>query len=97
MGAYMELAFLNHLMGPQAHQAWMTNWRRVTFTDMAAAVKAVGAEHFILSSDLGQIGNPVHADGMKQLVAGLNKEGVSDREIDLMMRKNPAKLLGLEE
>jgi predicted metal-dependent phosphotriesterase family hydrolase len=29
------------------------------------------------------------------MVAGLKADGVSDEDIDKMMRKNPAKLLGL--
>ena len=29
------------------------------------------------------------------MIAAVKREGVSDADIDLMMRKNPAKLLGL--
>ena len=96
LGAYLELDFVNVLMGPQAHLPWMTHWRRVGYEDMAAAIKAIGAEHFVLGGDLGQTGNPIHADGMKMLAQGLLKAGISDRELDLMMRKNGAKILGLD-
>ncbi len=48
------------------------------------------------ASDLGQSGNPIHPDGYKKLVAGLKKEGISQADIDKMMKTNPAKLLGLE-
>ena len=58
--------------------------------------KAVGAEHFILSTDLGQSGNPIHPDGYKRLVTGLKKAGVSQSDLNLMMRTNPARLLGIE-
>jgi hypothetical protein len=97
LGAYMELDFLNYLTGPQAHMSWMQHSKHLSFADMAKAIKTVGAQHFILATDLGQTGNPIHPDGYKLLVAGLKKEGVTQDEIDLMMKKNPAKLLGLDK
>lgn len=96
MGAYMELVFLNDMMGPNAYLPWMRHWKRVSIADMAAAIKQVGAAHFILSSDLGQTGNPAHPDGYKLLVDGLGQAGVSRADIDLMMKRNPAWLLGLD-
>lgn len=96
MGASLEIAYIGDLMGPQAHLEWMRHWKRASTADYARAIKAVGAKHFILSTDLGQTGNPSHVDGYKSLIAGLLKEGISKEEIDLMARKNPAKLLGLK-
>jgi hypothetical protein len=96
MGAYIELVFLNHLMGPNAHLAWMRHWKQISTDDMAKAIKEVGAAHFVLATDLGQTGNPIHTDGYKNMIAGLKSAGVSPEELDLMMKKNPAKLLGLE-
>ena len=95
MGAYMELDFLNALMGPHAHMGWMQHWKQISFDDMAKAIQAVGAQHFILATDLGQTGNPIHPDGYKLLVAGLKKAGVSQEDLNLMMKTNPSKLLGL--
>jgi hypothetical protein len=95
-GAYLELIYLSALIGPQAHMAWMRESKGISIKEMAEAVKAVGAEHFILSTDLGQTGNPIHPDGYKLLVAGLKGEGIGQEEIDIMMKRNPAKLLGLE-
>jgi uncharacterized protein DUF6282 len=96
LGAIIELDFVNHLMGPQAHLPWMRHWHRVSVKDMAEAIKELGAEHILIATDLGQTGNPTHPDGMMLLVQGLKQEGVSDADIDRMMRKNPARLLGLE-
>ena len=62
----------------------------------ARAIGEVGADHFLISSDLGQAGNPTHADGLRAFIRALRAEGISDREIDLMARRNPARLLGLE-
>lgn len=96
LGGYLELDFLNHLQGERAHQAWMTHWRQVSIKTMADAVRSVGAEHFILATDLGQTGNPTHPDGLAQLIAGLKKEGISQQDVDLMVKKTPAMLLGLQ-
>jgi len=95
LGAIMELDFITHLQGPQAHLPWMTHWHRVSIADMAAAIRQVGAESFVLSTDLGQAGNPTFADGYSMLVGGLRKEGISDADLDTMMKRNPARLLGL--
>jgi microsomal dipeptidase-like Zn-dependent dipeptidase len=94
-GAYLELVFLNHLMGPNAHLDWMHEWDQVSIADMAAAVKEVGPEHFIIASDHGQTGNPIHADGIEAMVRGLEAEGIPSKDVAMMARDNPARLLGL--
>ena len=96
LGAYLELDFINELMGPQAHLPWMRHWRRVSIKDMAQAIRDVGAERILIATDLGQTGNPTHPDGFSLLVQGLKQEGITDAQLDLMMRKNPATLLGLQ-
>ena len=67
-----------------------------SFADYAAAIREYGARHFLLSSDLGQAGNPLHPDGLNALMDGLRAEGISDADIDVMIRENPARLLGLD-
>jgi hypothetical protein len=62
----------------------------------AEAIKAIGAASFVISSDLGQPPNPLHTDGLLAKYRGLMAQGVSAAEIDLMSRKNPATLLGLQ-
>jgi predicted metal-dependent phosphotriesterase family hydrolase len=37
-----------------------------------------------------------HPDGIETAIAAMKREGVSDGDIDTMMRKNPARLLGLD-
>jgi len=65
-------------------------------TREAEAIKAIGAASFVLSSDLGQPPNPLHTDGLLAMYKGLMAHGVSAADIDVMARKNPARLLGLE-
>jgi hypothetical protein len=61
-----------------------------------AAIRQVGPEHCVLSSDLGQAANPLHPDGLLALFQYLNSQGFSPGEIDRMAKANPAKLLGLK-
>ena len=65
-------------------------------TKEAEAIKAIGATSFVISSDLGQPPNPLHTDGLLAIYNGLMAHGVSAADIDVMSRKNPARLLGLE-
>ena len=67
-----------------------------TIDDYVAAIRDLGAEAFFLSSDLGQEGNPLHADGLRAYVRALREAGVSEQEIDVMARRNPARLIGLD-
>ena len=60
------------------------------------AIRAIGAEHAILSSDLGQKVNPVHTEGWKQILQIMAKAGLSKAELDMISKTNPAKLLGLQ-
>jgi hypothetical protein len=85
MGAYIEFVY-NGLIG---------SYKEFTFKDYARAIRSVGAEHCILSSDMGQPGNPLHPDGLVAMFDGLKKEGITQAEIDRMAKENPARLLGL--
>jgi len=67
----------------------------VTMSDYAKAIRAVGQQFCILSSDLGQPGRPLHPDGLAQFFQALRKEGISQADIDLMSKTNPAQALGL--
>ena len=95
MGAFLELAFVNDLMGENAADDGHKNWHQVSISKMAAAIKLIGAEHFVLSTDLGRKPDPLPAEGYKLFVEKLMGEGISGREIDLMMKENPARLLGI--
>ena len=69
---------------------------RINVEDFVKAIRAVGPEHCILSSDLGQPVNPVHTEGWKIFLDMLRKAGITEVEIDVMARRNPARLLGLD-
>ena len=62
----------------------------------ADAIRRLGPELCILSSDLGQKGNPLPADGFGAFIVALKARGFSDQDLDRMSKQNPAKLLGLQ-
>jgi hypothetical protein len=62
----------------------------------ADAIRRVGPQFCILSSDLGQKGNPLPADGFAAFIVALKARGLSDQDLDRMSKQNPAKLLGLQ-
>ncbi len=93
MGAKLELCAMGTLMGPTAHLAWMRHWRVVKIEETAAAIKEVGAQNFVLATDLGQTGNPSPADGLQLFVTDLLKAGVSKDEVMKMGREVTGQLL----
>ena len=68
----------------------------LTIEDYVAAIRDLGAEAFFMSSDLGQEGNPVHPDGLRDYIRAMLDAGITEAEIDIMARQNPARLLGLD-
>jgi len=62
----------------------------------AEAIRTLGPQFCILSSDLGQKGNPLPADGFAEFIAALQARRFTDAEIGRMTKQNPAALLGLQ-
>ena len=62
---------------------------------MVEAIRTVGVGRCLLSSDLGQAHNPPPAEGMKMMIATMLSGGLSEKEIEIMVKINPARLLGL--
>ena len=97
MGALIEVAFLHFRAGPDAPLPFLTYWTKVNAKTVAQALKTIGAQSLVISSDVGQSGNLTHPDGLELAIVEMKSEGISDADIDLMMRKNPARLLGLSD
>ena len=70
--------------------------RRFAIEDYVQVIRTIGARHFLISSDLGQYLNPLHTDGLRDFITALREQGISEHDIDLMARVNPARLLGLD-
>jgi hypothetical protein len=67
-----------------------------TVDRFAETIRKIGAQVCILSSDLGQKGNPLPADGFAEFIAALHGRGFTDAELGRMTKQNPAALLGLQ-
>jgi len=88
MGAYIELCGAALLPTQRTEE-------RIPVANYVKAIRAIGPEHIILSSDLGQAANPVHTEGWMQFLDILRKAGISNSDLEIMDKKNPAALLGL--
>jgi len=65
------------------------------FEDYVNVVRAIGPEHVIMSSDSGNSTRPLHTDALRIFRMRMRSAGISDAALDLMMKTNPARLLGL--
>jgi hypothetical protein len=61
----------------------------------ADAIRQIGPESCVLSSDLGQQGNALPPDGFGDFLLSLRRRGFTADEVDRMAKQNPARLLGL--
>ncbi len=67
----------------------------IKVADLYNAIKAIGAEHCIMSTDSGQWLNPVPAQQMGIYIKDMLNLGLSAREIRTMVADNPAQALGI--
>jgi hypothetical protein len=85
LGAYIE--FCGSTLAPADAKARIDRY--------ADAIRKIGPEHTILSSDLGQQGNPLPSDGYGEFLAAMRARNFTEAEVAVMSRDNPAALLGL--
>ena len=90
LGGYIEFIY-GHILTNLA----IGRTARYTPAQLADFIRQVGPEHSILSTDLGQAGNPFPPDGLAAFRGAMQKEGFSERDLDRMMKDNPAAWLGL--
>lgn len=95
-GVYMDLPYI-----------MMSGWKFVTGTpdakesyygpkQYANMIKTIGAEHCVMSTDFGQVHNPPPPEGLRIFIRAMMDQGISQREIKMMVGENPAKLLGID-
>jgi len=68
----------------------------VSFTRLAGIIRQVGVESTVISTDLGQPGNPAPVDGFAAYVQELYGQGFGEGDIRQMAGANPAMLLGID-
>jgi hypothetical protein len=84
-------AFIEHSFTP-----CMPMRQRLDPRMIAKAIQRVGAKRCIMSSDFGQMHNPLPIEGMRMFIQHMLKCGITQEQIDIMTKYNPAKLLDLE-
>jgi hypothetical protein len=89
LGAYIELCG-NALLPTHPKD------RQIPVAEYVKTIRAVGPEHVFLSGDFGQTIHPPLTEAWRQFLDIMRKAGFSSAEIDLMAKKNPSTLLGLE-
>lgn len=97
LGAFIEHTAFGWFKGPEGHlrNPFYRNQRRITYEDTIRFIREVGAEQTILATDFGQADSPIPPDGFRGFILNLKERGITDQQIDLMTRKNPARFLQL--
>jgi hypothetical protein len=83
-------AFIEH-----SFWAWMPTTFRADPHQIVESVKATGADRCIMSSDFGQYFHPSAPEGLRLFIATMLRSGLEEKEIAMMVKTNPAKLLNL--
>jgi hypothetical protein len=91
LGGFIEYSYITNLAGPGTGVPMLV---RMSDEDFVAYAKLVPERSFV-TTDLGQVNMPHPLDGMRLCIAALLKGGVPQRDVDLLARSNPAKLMGL--
>lgn len=81
-GAYMEHCYTTFATG------------KVEFEETCEQIKKIGADHVILSTDLGQKTAKYPDEGLLEFACMLVSHGISEEEVRKMVYTNPRKLLG---
>ena len=85
MGAYIEHCL--HVMMPLTY--------RMMPRDLVDTITAIGMERCIVSTDFGQDFHPMPAEGLRMGIATLLQAGLEEVEVGMLVKDNPARLLGL--
>ena len=66
-----------------------------TVKQYVSGIRAAGVEHAFVSSDTGQLGSQFQPDALANCARTLRSNGFTEHELDLLLKINPAKMLGL--
>ncbi len=73
------------------------NTGKITWEQVYANIRDVGPESTILATDLGQTTAPYPDEGLATFINNLLDNGFHERDVQRMVRDNPAQLLGVEK
>ena len=90
LGAWVEYSYITNLWGPGTGLPDFERMSNREFADFAR----IASERSIITTDLGQVGMPHPVDGMRCCILALLENGLSQQQVDFMVRTNPAQLVG---
>src|SRR5688572_16145002 len=87
-------------MGPEIYAEFTSqfgnpNQKPETVKLYVEGIRAAGVEHAFVSSDTGQANANWHPDMLALAARALRANGFTERELDLLFKINPAKILGI--
>lgn len=91
LGGFIEYSYITNLWGPGTGVPMN---ERMSDDEFVAYANIVPERSFI-TTDLGQVDMPHPLDGMRMCINALSRGGMSRNNIDMMVRTNPAMLMGL--
>ena len=69
--------------------------RKTPIESLVQQIRSVGAERCVLATDAGQVTIPDLVTEMKDFIKQLSAKGITEKEFDLMLTRNPKIVLGL--
>lgn len=91
LGAWMEYSYITNLWGPGTG---LPDFERMSDKEFAAFSR-IAPERSVITTDLGQVGMPHPVEGMRRCILALFENGLSQKQVDYMVRANPSQLVGL--
>lgn len=92
LGGFIEYSYITNLWGPGTGVPMNERMSDDEFVAYAAMIP----ERSFITTDLGQVDMPHPLEGMRMCISTLLRGGVSQNNIDMMVRTNPAMLMGLD-
>jgi hypothetical protein len=86
-GAYIEYCYIMYLD--------RDNPGDYPLEEQAEAIREIGADRVVLTSDAGQVKNPGSSDSLAEYVRLLEQHGLSRNDFEQMLVKNPGQILGV--
>jgi len=71
-------------------------WAYANIAQIRDAIRTLGVERCVLISDAGQRHNPMPPEALRCFAQSLFEAGIKEEEVDILIRRNPAALLGLD-
>ncbi len=93
---YMDLSLQQSFLacGALLEHCFYTPYHKlVSWQEIAASIRQAGAEHIILSTDLGQKNGPNPAAGLQEFAQRLYAQGIDGASLRQIMVENPRRLL----